>query len=64
MLRCEHTRKDRERRRNDAMVPFSGMSRDFDFDFMMIRVASSIKKVVKNMGEISSPYESIQECAS
>ncbi len=64
MLRCEHTRKDRDRRRNDAMVPFSGMSRDFDFDFMMIRVASSIKKVVKNMGSISSPYESIQECAS
>ena len=46
------------------MVPFSGMSRDFNFDFMMIRVASSIKKVVKNMGSISSPYESIQECAS
>ena len=64
MLRCEHTRKDRDRRRNDAMVPFSGMSRDFDFDFIMIRVASSIKKVVKNMGSISSPYESIQECAS
>ena len=64
MLRCEHTRKDRDRRRNDAMVPFSGMSRDFDFDFMMIRVASSIKKVVKNMGSISSPYESIQECVS
>ena len=64
MLRCEHTRKDRDRGRNDAMVHFSGTSGDSDFDFMMIRVASSIKKVVKNTESISSPYESIQECAS
>ncbi len=51
--------------------PFSGMSREFDFDFMMIRVASSMKQIgqnmdtfMKNMGSMSSPYESIQECAS
>ena len=51
--------------------PFSGMSREFDFDFMMVREASSMKQVgqnmdtyMKNMGSMNSPYESIQECAS
>ena len=51
--------------------PFAGMARQFDFDFLMIRVASSMKEIgknmdiyMKNMGQADAPYAEISDCAS
>lgn len=51
--------------------PFAGMAREFDFDFLMINAASSMKQVgknmdiyLKNMAQSSDPYGDISECAS